>query len=225
VPLSLDPVLGVLMPSPDPHHIETPTVQSRRRVLVAAVLVLGAVLLSIALNTPHGSNMFFVLTLALPLVWGLGSWATGPLHLGRRAGRRALFGPVVVAVGLWLVFVAGDQLFRLVPFLADQVAEILRRADDGPLWLAYVVALSNAVGEEAFYRGALYSACGRHNPVLWSTVVNVAVTAASGNLALCVAAAFTGTVFGLERRATRGFLAPMITHLAWSALMLAALPR
>ena len=51
------------------------------------------------------------------------------------------------------------------------------------------------------------------------------VTAASGNVMLIFAAAVMGTLFALERWATRGILAPMITHVTWSALMLFLLPR
>ena len=34
-----------------------------------------------------------------------------------------------------------------------------------------------------------------------------------------------GTVFALERRSTHGILAPTLTHLTWTTLMLLALPR
>jgi CAAX protease family protein len=40
-----------------------------------------------------------------------------------------------------------------------------------------------------------------------------------------VAAAAMGTVFMLERLATRGILAPTLTHVTWSTLMLLAIPR
>jgi membrane protease YdiL (CAAX protease family) len=42
---------------------------------------------------------------------------------------------------------------------------------------------------------------------------------------LIFAAAVMGTLFALERRTTGGILAPMITHVTWSALMLFLLPR
>ena len=50
-------------------------------------------------------------------------------------------------------------------------------------------------------------------------------TAATENIALVVAAAVMGTVLSLERISTRGVLAPIVTHLIWSTLMLLALPR
>ena len=87
------------------------------------------------------------------------------------------------------------------------------------------ITLANGIAEEVYFRGALYSAFGPHRPVWWSTVAYVVVTAASGNVMLIFAAALMGTLFALERRATRGILAPMITHVTWSALMLFLLPR
>jgi membrane protease YdiL (CAAX protease family) len=34
-----------------------------------------------------------------------------------------------------------------------------------------------------------------------------------------------GTIFSLERLSTRSVLAPMVTHVTWSTLMVLALPR
>ncbi len=88
-----------------------------------------------------------------------------------------------------------------------------------------LIAVLNGIGEEVFFRGAVYSAFGRHHPALWSTVVYVAVTAAALNVTLVLAAAVMGTLFALERRATRGILAPTVTHITWSVLMIFGLPR
>jgi membrane protease YdiL (CAAX protease family) len=47
---------------------------------------------------------------------------------------------------------------------------------------------------------------------------------ATGNLILVFAAIAVGLVLGLQRRATGGVLAPTITHVTWSLLMLLVLP-
>ena len=47
---------------------------------------------------------------------------------------------------------------------------------------------------------------------------------ATRNPALVLASLAMGTLFGLQRRATGGIQAPMLTHLTWSALMLRYLP-
>ena len=70
-----------------------------------------------------------------------------------------------------------------------------------------------------------YAALAPRRPVLGATVGYVAVTATTGNLALVAAAVVMGTVFGLERRATRSVLASLVTHAVWSTLVLLALPR
>jgi len=121
--------------------------------------------------------------------------------------------------------VAGDLVFQQVPALARQVSEIIARADAGPLALVVFVAVLNGIAEEVFFRGALYSAFGRHRPALWSTLAYVAATAFTGNVALVVAGGVMGTLFALERRATRGILAPVVTHAVWSVLMILLLPR
>lgn len=88
-----------------------------------------------------------------------------------------------------------------------------------------LVALVNAVAEEVVFRGALHSAFGRANAARDATIVYVLVTVATLNLALVAAAAVMGTVSTLERTATRGILAPIVTHLTWSTLMVLALHR
>ena len=88
-----------------------------------------------------------------------------------------------------------------------------------------LVALVNGAGEELFFRGALHAALEPHRAAIAATVVYVVVTVATGNVALVLAAVVMGTVFSLERLSTRGVLAPMLTHVTWSALMVLALPR
>jgi hypothetical protein len=52
----------------------------------------------------------------------------------------------------------------------------------------------------------------------------VVATLATGNVMLAVAAVLLGVLVGLERRATGGIQAPIITHVVWSVTMLLALP-
>ena len=49
-------------------------------------------------------------------------------------------------------------------------------------------------------------------------------TLATGNVMLAFAAILLGTVCGLERRASGGILAPILTHITWSLSMLFLLP-
>ena len=87
------------------------------------------------------------------------------------------------------------------------------------------IAVVNAVAEERFFRGALPVALAGDHRAVVATAVYVLVTVATLNVALVVAAAAMGTVFMLERLATRGILAPTLTHVTWSTLMLLAIPH
>ena len=97
-------------------------------------------------------------------------------------------------------------------------------AHQGSFPLIFAITVVNGVAEEVFFRGALYTALGRYHPVLISTVLYTCAIMASGNLMLGFAAIVLGTVCALERRATGGVLAPVLTHFAWGLIMVLALP-
>lgn len=211
-----------------PHH-EPPAVIRRRRVLVAVVLVIGAALLGYSLTRPPGDESFYWLTLALAGVWAVGAVVSGPLHLGcvrfRGRNQRPVITGTAVGLGLGAVFVVGGLIAREIPAVREYVTRVLEFADYGPLALVVFITVVNGVAEEMFFRGALYSALGRMAPVLISTVLYVIATAVTtGNPMLGFAAVILGTVCALERRATGGVLAPMLTHFFWGLVMVLALP-
>ncbi len=209
-------------------HQEWPAVVRRRRLIVGVVLVAGAILLGFSLRTAPGDPSFFWLTLSLAAVWALGAFLSGPLHLGSIRWRGRNQRPVITgtAIGLLLggVFLVGGLVAREIPPVADRITRVLDFTNSGPLLLILMIALVNAVAEELFFRGALYTALGRWSPVVISTLLYVACTSASGNPMLGFAALILGAVCALERRATGGVLAPMLTHLVWGLLMVLALP-
>ena len=217
--------LAVLGPATTPFHQESDTVRRRRRVVVVLTSVIGAVLLGLTLQTGVGSTAFYPLALALAVTWTLGALLSGPLHLGRLDGRRNVAVPAVIGTVVFAGFAIAAVVLRQVPALHDLVAAVISRADAGSLALVLTLALVNGLAEELFFRGALYSAFAQHRPVLWSTVAYIAVTAAAGNAMLVLAAAVMGALFAVERRSTRGILAPATTHLVWSTLMIFFLPR
>ncbi len=200
----------------------------RRRVVAVVVLVVGSALLGVSLNRPPGSGSFYVLTLLVAATWIVGSVISGPLHLGYMAGRNTLRRPVVVPVVLgalaFTVFLVGALICREIPVLADLVRSILAFAYEGSLPVVVLITLLNGAAEEVFFRGGMYAGLGRSRPVLRSTVVYTLATVATLNPLLVFAAALMGTLFGLERRASGGLLAPLLTHVTWSVLMLTVLP-
>ncbi|OBI90451.1 CPBP family intramembrane glutamic endopeptidase [Mycobacterium asiaticum] len=210
-----------------PHH-ESPGVVRRRRVVVAVTLVIGAVVLGFSLRQKPGDPAFYWLTLLLAAVWMVGSFFSGPLHLGgicwRGRNQRPVITGTTVGVLLGGVFVVGGLVAREIPVIAEFITHVLRYANQGAFWLVVLITLINGIAEEMFFRGALYSALGRHSPVVISTVFYICATLASGNPMLGFAAIILGTVCALERRATGGILAPMLTHFVWGLIMVLVLP-
>lgn len=203
---------------------------------MGVTLAVGVALLAGTLAVRPGSPAFFALGFALAAVWVVGSVLSGPLHLGHSVrpqgaaggstpGRRAVAAPIVLGVVAYAVFLALYLLVRDLPVLEGALDGILERADAAALGLVLALALANAVAEEVFFRGALPEALGGARAPVVATAVYVVTTVAGRNLALVAAAAVMGTLFMLERLATRGVLAPMLTHVTWSTLMLLALPR
>ena len=209
-------------------HNEPPAIKRRRRVDVAIVLLLGAGVLGLALRRHPGESSFYWLALALTAVWALGAFASGPLHLGgvrwRGRNQRPVISGTVIGLALGAVFVLGGLIAREIPSVSELITRVLQYTDQGSWRLTMTVALLGGIAEELFYRGAFYTALGRYHPALVSTIVYVAATLASGNPMLGFAAIILGTVCALERRATGGVLAPILTHFVWTLVVLLALP-
>jgi len=209
-------------------HNEPPGVVRRRRIVVAITLVIGAAVLGFSLRRHPGESSFYWLTLLLAAVWIAGGFISGPLHLGGICWRGRNQRPVitVTTIGLLLggVFVVGGLIAREIPAVSALITRVLLFAHHGWLPLIVAITLINGFAEEIFFRGALYTALGRYHPVLISTVLYVCATMASGNPMLGFAATILGTVCGLERRASGGVLAPLLTHLVWGLIMVLALP-
>jgi membrane protease YdiL (CAAX protease family) len=226
-PSTLDEIRRAITNVAVPHH-EPPSVVRRRRIVVAVVLVLGAVVLGLSMTKHPGEASFYWLTLALSAVWLIGAFASGPLHLGgicwRGRNQRPVITGSATGLGLGGIFVLGGLIAKQIPAVSELITKVLQFADQGSWRLTLAIALLGAIAEELFYRGALYTALGRHHPVLISTVLYVAATLASQNLMLGFAAIILGTVCAMERRATGGVLAPILTHFVWSLVVILALP-
>ena len=102
---------------------------------------------------------------------------------------------------------------------------MLAFAEEGSGPLVVATTLANGLGEEVFFRGAMYAAldadravAGVHRPSTrwppWPPATR----------RWCWPPAFMGTLFALQRRASGGLQAPMLTHLTWSTLMVRYLP-
>ena len=200
----------------------------RRRIVVAVVLVVGATLLGVSLSVRPGDAVFYPLSLAVAATWIVGGFLSGPLYLGYLPFRGSLQRPVLAGFVTGLVaggvFLAGALVVRLVPPLHDFVQSVLDHARYGSIVPVTVVTLVNGIGEEVFFRGGLFAAIGRKQPVLISTAIYAVATIATLNPMLVFAAGTLGLVLALQRRASGGILAPIITHITWSTMMLFLLP-
>jgi membrane protease YdiL (CAAX protease family) len=209
-------------------HHQTDREFRRRRIVVATTLLAGAVLLGISLSVRPGDNIFYLLTVLVALTWVTGALLSGPLHLGRIPFRgrlrRPIVTPIVTGLLLGAVFVAGSLVVRELPPLRELVNSVLAHARYGAIVLIVAVTLLNGVAEEVFFRGALFAAIGRRHAVLISTLIYAAATAATGNLMLVFAAFVLGLILALQRRASGGVLAPILTHITWSTTMVLVLP-
>jgi membrane protease YdiL (CAAX protease family) len=221
-------VRPVLIDKVERDHWQSDAAFLRRRIVVAITLALGATLLGLSFSLRQGDPAFYPLTLGLAATWTLGSVLSGPLHLGHihLAGRlrRPTITPIAVGLLLAGLFVLGALIVRTIPSLVRLAEDVLGYARLGTLWVIFVITLVNGVAEELFFRGALFAAIGVRHAVLISTVLYVLATVAGGNPVLAFTAAVLGTVAALERRASGGILAPILTHITWSLSMLFVLP-
>jgi membrane protease YdiL (CAAX protease family) len=178
------------------------------------------------LRAQPGSLGFNLLGLLVAGIWCTGALAVGPPRLWTSPPSivRTVVVALVIGGATFLFFLAADLIGRHLPLVAPALHSLLAKADAENKGFTLAVALLNAVGEELFFRGVLYDTLPRSR-VGWSVAIYVTVTAATGNAALVVAALVMGIILGVERRSSRGVLAPMLTHLSWSTLVLLYLPR
>lgn len=211
------------------NHRESDAAFHRRRRVVAGVSLAGAALLGKSLSTEPDSKEFYGLTLGVAATWTAGAFASGPLHLGweqthANTLRRPVATPVAMGVASFGAFYGAALVCRRIPVLNQALTSILAFADQGSAPLVMLTTVANGAAEEVFFRGALYAAAGTEHPVVKSTAVYALATTATRNPALVLAGGAMGTLFALQRRASGGIQAPMLTHLTWSVLMLRFMP-
>lgn len=158
LPLALRPPVPVV-------HDEPSTVIRRRRRVVAATTTLGAGLLGVSLSTAPGSRRFYASTLAVAAVWIGGGLASGPLHRGWVEGpdqqlRRPVLAPVTAGLGAFGFFLGAASIASRIPVLDRAIADVLAFAEQGTDRWVLATTLANGLGEEVFFRGALYAAVG-----------------------------------------------------------------
>ncbi|WP_290055416.1 CPBP family intramembrane glutamic endopeptidase [Amycolatopsis solani] len=186
----------------------------RRRAYLAAVTAAGSGLLGASLASRSGSRRFHTLTASVAATWFAGA--------GRvPRGRPDVVQPLVVGAGAFGAFYGCALVARHIPLLRRAITGVLDHAHRGSTASGAVTTLVTGAAEEVFFRGALYDAFGPRG----ATAAYVLSTAATRNPALVLASAVMGTLFAVQRHRSGGVQAPVLTHVAWSALMLAVMPR
>jgi membrane protease YdiL (CAAX protease family) len=207
---------------------ESASIVRRRRAVVAGTLILGTAILAGTLAAPAGSALFYALGVLAAVTWIMGAVLSGPIPMRRPRGAMPL--PIEIAASLLLgatffgAFLVAKLLADHLPLVSGSVASVLAAADAGPRVSVLAIALVNGIGEEMLFRGSLQTSFVKDASV-WTVAIYCLVTIATLNAALVVAALVMGAVFSAERRATGGVLAPILTHMTWSTLMLLLLPR
>jgi len=218
---------SLLVPRRSPVPAFAQQVSGRRAVLTLTTFIVGTVLLSLTLHVEKGSRAFVVFGLATAAAWGIGALVSAHVTLlpNRVGAGRVLVQAGAIGVTLFVMFATAYQVAKHTPVLSGALDSVLGKADAAPRVIVLVVTLTNGLAEELYFRGALPAGLPVRRPALLAGLLYVAATAATGNLALVIAAVVMGTVLGLVRLGSGGVLAPIVTHLTWSTLMLLALPR
>ena len=189
----------------------------------------AAALLRSSFAARAGSARFYLLTASLAGTWAGGALGAGPIpwrgddwRNGHGSAAQALIVvPVVTGAATFALFYGAARAARRHRALRRAIASVLRYAEAGSTPLVVLIASGSGVAEELFFRGALWT--GPY-PLRTTTLAYAASTAATGNPALVLAGLITSVVFGWQRHTTGGVLAPAVTHVTWSVLMLRYLP-
>jgi membrane protease YdiL (CAAX protease family) len=177
-------------------------VTARRAAWLGAAGAGAAALLRSSFAAKAGSARFYLLTASMAATWTGGALGAGPVPWRGdswrtrhgSAARALIVVPVVTGAATFAVFYGAAWAARRHRSLHRAIASVLRYADAGSTPLVVLIASGSGVAEELFFRGAL-----------WSGLI-------------------TSVIFGWQRDATGGVLAPAVTHVTWSVLMLRYLP-
>lgn len=211
-------------------HIESTEALIQRRWISSVALAVGSFMLAFTLRLAPGDPAFYAATLALAAVWIVGGLISGKIYLGNahtRAGTesgRGVVQGIIIGCLLLAFFLAGAALVAPVAVLRDPLLGLLLHAHYGIAPLVAVLTALIAIGEELFFRGALWAAVGGRQALLVTTLVYALTTIPSGVPLMVLAAALVGLVAGVHRRVTGGVLGPIIIHLIWSLGLFFLLP-
>src|SRR6476646_9879699 len=169
-------------------HREPDDACRHRLTAVAGLCVAGAGLLGASFSTKPGSAPFYALSLSAAGTWLICGLQTGSVHFGCEQAAphrfRAVAAPIATGAAAFGVFYGAARIARHIPLLNEAISSVLRYAQKGSDPLVMLTALANGVGEEVFFRGAVFAAFGDRHAVLASTAIYVLAATATCNPAL-----------------------------------------
>jgi uncharacterized protein len=203
-------------------------VNTTRRWVGAAGLGAAALLRS-SFAAKAGSRRFYLLTTGLAGAWAAGAAAAAPVQWRAESlrdnpaatARALVVVPVATGAVTFAAFYAVARAARRNRVLCRAITSVLSYADAGSTPLVVLIASGSGVAEELYFRGALWSG---PRPLRDTTLAYAASTAVTGNAALVLAGLVTSVIFGWQRAVSGGVIAPAVTHVTWSVLMLRYLP-
>ena len=142
----------------------------------------------------------------------------------------ALSGDTTVAIGALVGLASGVLLYLATrvflslvverwPDFGGRIAATYANREPGSRVVQFILAVGISVpGEELFWRGLVLSGPG----LAW--IMYSAANAASGELPIVMGAVVGGALWGALAVLTKGVLAPIVSHAAWTGLMLVAPP-
>ncbi len=140
--------------------------------------------------------------------------------LGPHAARQVLAGVAVGAAWLVANHVGHDLIGRLLPSFLRQVSELYRlQVGDRPSTVVGPI-IAMGVAEELVFRGVIQGWVG----LVGAVAAYTAVQLVTGNLALTIAGAACGVVWGTLAWWQGGLVAPIVAHLIWTTTLTFAWP-
>jgi membrane protease YdiL (CAAX protease family) len=121
-----------------------------------------------------------------------------------------------------------DVFARLVPSLRTNVEYLYRAAATRTLSQSLPWVIVIVFAEEFLFRSALFEGLARRYPVVLAGALTVAAFAAAqmgtGSVIVVLMALVCGAIWTTERQLCRSLLAPLISHLIWTPVVILLRP-